>query len=396
MAPKPKTPVDDVRILLGFALIGLANTVLPAIIHAANYLIVPYPRAVVSFIELLPVVAVKLSLPFVLHRVPVRLRPLLAAAVWVIAKKVADDTPPNVLPPIRVAMSLLAAASSAAMEVSCLGMVGRPGAHPHALLGWGFGTGAGMVGNAVWPFVLAHKAGRVLRSATGAVYYLVVVLLLAHFVVLPQGVTKNNVAAASQDEEERSSFLQDGSPRVGYTDAFRGRLSTLRALARPEMMLLAAASGMLFLQQGSARTLDGSVFGTYSRFASTFGVSLHLGTMLGRSSGRAFPVRSFKGLLLGLAGTALVALLNAVFLLSTYFAFALAFLAGLAGGMVWVNVLAGIAGEKGREGEPEFRLGAVTAGDAVGVLVGGLLGVFVEGEMCAHLVSGRRWCHRSR
>lgn len=98
------------------------------------------------------------------------MRPLVAAACWLIAKKVADDTPPNVLPPVRVAMSVLSSVSAAATEVSCLGTVGRSGTH--ALVGWGFGAGAGLVSNAAWPFVLTHKAGRVLRSATGGVYYL--------------------------------------------------------------------------------------------------------------------------------------------------------------------------------------------------------------------------------
>ncbi|KAH0441918.1 golgi integral membrane protein [Colletotrichum camelliae] len=394
MAPKSKTSFDEVRAFLGFACLGLANTILPAITYAANYLIIPYPRAVVTLIELLPCVVVKLLLPFVIHRIPSRLRPLVVAACWLVAKKVADDTPPNVLPPVRIAMSVLASVSASVTEVSCLGMVGHSGMH--ALAGWGFGTGAGMVSNAAWPFVLAHKAGKVLRSATGGVFYLVALLVFAHFAILPQSLTRWT-GRPDRDREERQSCLEAGQlRRRSGSISIRARVQILRGLARSNMLPLFAASLLLFLQQGVTRTLDGSVFGTFSRFAATYGVSLHLGTFLARSSVTFYPLRNLRAPLTALAVVSILAFFNAVFLVSTNLALALAFVAGLSSGLVYINVSARTMEETRDANDREFSLGVVTAGDAEGLVVGGLLGSFLELEMCSHLLSGRRWCHRAK
>ncbi|KAL0939500.1 golgi integral membrane protein [Colletotrichum truncatum] len=400
MAPKHKTSFDELRALLGFASIGLANTILPAVIHAANYLIVPYPRAVVTLIELLPVVAVKLSLPFVIHRIPCRIRPLIVAVCWLVAKKVADDTPPNVMPPIRIAISVLASVLAAVMEVSCLGMIGHSGTR--ALTGWGFGTGAGLVVNAVWPFVLTRRAGKVLRSATGSAYYLVALLIIAHFFILPQRLTKrkhtHRDVGDGRDEEETHSFLGVGQfgQESSSSKSFRKNLQILPGLLKSNMLPLFAASTLLFLQQGVARTLDGSVFGTFSRFAATYGVSVHLGTLVSRSSVTIYPVRDLRTCLISLVVVAVFTLFNAVFLVSTYCAFLLAFLAGLSSGLVYINVLAKVMEENVDMDDREFSLGVVTAGDAAGMVTGGLLGVLLEVEMCRRLLSARRWCHRSR
>ncbi|KAF9873563.1 golgi integral membrane protein [Colletotrichum karsti] len=383
-------PFHSLTNVWGCQSVGLANTVLPAIIYAANYLIIPYPRAVVTLIELLPSIAVKLSLPFVIHRVPCRVRPLVVAICWLIAKKVADDTPPNVLPPVRIAMSLLSSVSAAVMEVSCLGMIGHSGMH--ALVGWGFGTGVGLVSNAVWPFMLTHKAGKVLRSATGGVYYLVALLMFSHFVVLPQRLTKweggHRQERAHDDDEERRSFIEGGrhGRRPSGSGSTETRAQLLHGLVRPNMLPLFAASMLLFLQQGITRTLDGSVFGTFSRFAATYGVSLHLGTLVARSSVNLFPVRNLRLSLVALVTVAVFAFFNAVFLVSIYFAFFLAFLAGLSSGSVYINVLAKVMEGTRDLNDREFSLGVVTAADAGGIATGGLLSAFLEGKMMVYEV----------
>ncbi|OBR16030.1 Protein BTN [Colletotrichum higginsianum IMI 349063] len=398
----PYFSLEEFRVFSGFALIGLVNTILPSIVHAANYLIIPYPRHVVILVELLPVLLTKLALPFIIHRIPCRIRPLVAAACWFVAKRIADDAPPNVLPPVRVAATVLASVASAATEVSCLGMAahaGRP-----ALAGWGFGTAAGLLENAVWPFLLTYGAGRVLRSATGYVYYLVSVLLIAHFLLLPQDVTKRGRKKSRVDqadtgaEEGRSSLgWSESRPRPESPKAFVKKYRVLRGLVRSDMFPLFVASASLsLLQVGLARPLDGSAFETFSHFYTTYGVSAHLGTWLGRSSVTFLPVRGFKLHLVALSVWTVVAFLNAVFLISTPMAFLLAFLVGIVGGSLYINVLARVREERENRAYRELGLGLVTAGDAGGAIVGGVLGAFAETIMCGSLVSGKRWCHRSR
>ncbi|KAK1982213.1 batten's disease protein Cln3 [Colletotrichum cereale] len=420
MAPKSKTTgrtampacsLENSRIFWGFALIGLSNTVLPSIIHAANYLIIPYPRHVVVIIELLPALLTKLSLPFVVHRVPRRVRPLVVAACWLLAKRVADDTPPNVLPPARIATTVLASVASAATEVCCLGMVGHAGAP--ALAGWGFGTGAGLLQNAVWPFLLTYGAGEALRSATAYVYHLVAVLLVSHFILVPQNLTKRGKKNDDDDDdddergkdredasaEEGRSFLgrREDAPRPNSPWGTGRKFRTLRGLARSDMFPLVVASASLsLLQHGLARPLDGSAFETFSRFLATYGAAIHLGTLLGRSSIRFLPARNLRLHVVALSVWTAVAFFNAVFLVSTYIAFFLAFLIGLAGGSLYVNVLARVREERKGRLDRELSLGLVTAGDTGGVMVGGVVGAFLETAMCGSLVSGKRWCRRSR
>ncbi|KAF4774774.1 hypothetical protein HER10_EVM0003233 [Colletotrichum scovillei] len=406
MASKSKTTArtawsfDEFRTFLAFALIGLANTILPSFIHASNYLIIPYPRHIVILIEVAPVLLTKLTLPFIIHRIPCRIRPLLIAVVWVILKRIADDTPPNVPPPIRIATTAVASTVSAVMEVSCLGMIrhaGLPG-----LAGWGFGTGAGMLENAVWPFLLTYGAGKLLRSATTYVYYAVALLVVSHFVILPyrlsQRGTRNDAKGKQREDaiaEEGQSFLwHDGNVGLNHDQS---RFEILRNLVCSEMLPLFTASAAASLSQyGLARPLDGSAFDTFAHFYATYGMALQLGVWLGRSSLRLLPTRNLKLHLTALCVWSAVAFFNAVFLVSTNLAFFLVFLIGLAAGSVYVNVLARFIGEGRDTVVREVRLGLVTVGDAGGALVGGVMGALLETAMCRSLVDGRRWCRRAR
>ncbi|KZL72136.1 golgi integral membrane protein [Colletotrichum incanum] len=395
---------ENFRIFWGFAIVGLVNTILPSIVHAANYLIIPYPRHAVILIEFLPALLTKLSLPFVIRRIPCRVRPLIVAVGWFIAKRIADDTPPNVLPPVRIVTTVLASVASAATEVSCLGMIGHAGAP--ALAGWGFGTGAGLLENAVWPFLLTYGAGKVLRSATGYMYYLIAMLLVSHFIVLPQNLTKRGKTNGERGKDREDAGAEEGRSFLSRDESTSGSTSpkgisrkfrTLRGMVRSDMFPLFVASASLsLLQYGLARPLDGSAFETFSHFYTTYGISIHLGSWLGRSSVSLLPVRNLKLHLVALGVWIVVALFNAVFLVSTYIAFFLAFLVGFVGGSMYVNVLARVKEERKDQADRELGLGLVTAGDAGGVIVGGVLGAFLETAMCGSLVSGKRWCHRSR
>lgn len=344
----------------------------------------------------------KLTLPFVIRRMPCRVRPLVAAACWLIAKRLADDTPPNVLPPVRIANTVLASFASAALEVSCLGMVGSAGMP--GLAGWGFGTGAGLLENAVWPFLVTYGAGRLLRSATGYIYHLVALLLAAHFVVLPQRLTRSagkhdGLDRERGDAEEGRSFLgrNQTGPRPASPQGPGGKARAVRGLIRSDMLPLFVASGALsLLQYGVARALDVSGFETFAHFHAAYCAALHLGTWLGRSSIRFVRVRNFRLPSVALSVWAAVALFNAVFLVSNHIAFFLALLVGVVGGSAYMNVLARTMEGSRSAADREFGLGLVTAGEAGGMAAGGVLGAVLETAMCGSLVSGRRWCRRSR
>ncbi|KAH0421242.1 hypothetical protein CcaCcLH18_13545 [Colletotrichum camelliae] len=172
------------RKFLAFALIGVSNAVLLRISCAANYLIVPYSQPIVLLLENLPSAIVKITLPFVIDHIPRNVRFLLIAATWLIVKLVVSDTPPNVLPPVRIFTTILAAVSSAATEICCLDLIQQHGRI--GLIGWAVGTSLGHMVNATWPLVLTSYAGMTLREGTGYMYHLVAIIFLAHFIVLPQ------------------------------------------------------------------------------------------------------------------------------------------------------------------------------------------------------------------
>ncbi|TDZ37974.1 Protein BTN1 [Colletotrichum trifolii] len=294
-------------------------------------------------------------------------------------------------------MSVFASVSAAVTEVSCLGMIGHSG--PQAVVGWGFGTGAGMLCNAVWPYVLTHRVGRLLRSATGGIYHLLAVFLLAHFLVLPQRLTKTELLHRQErgrGDEERRAFIECGRARSTSPRSGRAKFEVLRGLIRSELLPMFVASALLFLQQRAVRTLDGPFFATFSRFAATHGVSLHLGTLVSRSSIRFYPGRNSNLVLAALGAVTTLVFVNAVLLVSTHFALLLSFTTGVLSGLVYINILARIVQEVRHESDGEFSLGVVTAGDARGVLVGGVQGAWLETLICGHLLSTRRWCHRSR
>lgn len=379
---------------------GLANTVLPSLIHASNYLIIPYPRHIVILIEVAPVLLTKLTLPFIIHRIPCRIRPLLVAAVWVVLKRIADDTPPNVPPPIRVATTMIASIASATMEVSCLGMIGRAGLP--GLAGWGFGTGAGVLENAVWPILLTYGAGKLLRSATTYVYYAAALFLVAHFFILPQRFSKRGTRNDARGKQREDAIAEEGQSFQWHdgTDGStheRSRFKMLRNLMHSEMLpLFTASAAISFSQHGLARPLDGTIFDTFAHFFATYSMALQLGVWIGQSSLRLLPARNFKLHLTALCVWTAVALFNAVFLVSTHLAFFLVFLIGLAAGSLYVNVLARLVGEGRDTVVREVSLGFVTVGDAGGALVGGVMGALLETSMCRSLVDSRRWCRRAR
>ncbi|TDZ21686.1 hypothetical protein Cob_v005406 [Colletotrichum orbiculare MAFF 240422] len=186
-----------------------------------------------------------------------------------------------------------------------------------------------MLCNAVWPYVLTHRVGRLLRSATGGIYHLLAVFLLAHFLVLPQRLTKTELLHRQErgrGDEERRAFIECGR-------------------ARSELLPMFVASALLFLQQGAVRTLDGPFFATFSRFAATHGVSLHLGTLVSRSSIRFYPGRNSNLVLAALGAVTTLVFVNAVLLVSTHFALLLSFTTGVLSGLVYINILARIVQE---------------------------------------------------
>lgn len=401
---------------------GVITTVLPFIISSASYLIIPYPRPLVILINSLPALAVKLLLPSLLLHLPRRLPlqlpspirhltrgaliPSFLAALFALTAFITASTPPNVPPPVRVAMTTLASAGAAAAEVFFLGRVRRYGGNGGpGLVGWGIGTGLGDVVCAVLPLALTVRLGLVLRDAVRSVYYLAALMLVAYFVVLPPSHPLDSVIFTV----EKKSRLDDGDlkplmPGPSLLGTLGRRLQTSWKLACPLVRccmipLFLASTLQSATYPGISRAqVQTPLFTNYNSFSTTYGLVTRLGALASRSFLPLFRVQKHKLLLATMSFLAALPLLAASSQLPPYtlVVFAPAFGVGLTGGLIYSNVFARsleqldhVAGA-----DAEFCFGTVGAGETAGVLMGSLLGSLLEAQSCA---SGRgpsrKWCY---
>ncbi|KAH7161229.1 batten's disease protein Cln3 [Dactylonectria macrodidyma] len=391
---------------LGFAILGLVNTIIPFIIFSANYLIIPYPRWVVILIETLPALATKLLLPHVLHRVPYWMRPLTAGACWILTAVVAGVTPPNVAPPLRIFTSVLASSASAAMEVSFLGMTryyGRPG-----LAGWGAGVGAGAVVCAVLPYLLTVWMDAFLRSFIDFVYVLTGAMLMGFFVVLPgapvnypHGQQRRAKDDIEDGPEGASLLLLHPLEELTRLLSTKNRTDLFKGAVRPFMVpLFVAFATQAVVFPGVSRALPvSSAFDTFFAYFTTYGFAFQLGSFISRTLTPLLRTRSTRVPFTILWFAAAAVLLNAVFSLfsSTVLVGLLAFCAGMMGGTIYMMVMDKVLEEKALEPgiNQEFCLQVVGAGETAGLVVGGLFGAILEASLCQWDIAAgnaHRWC----
>ncbi|KAH6980942.1 batten's disease protein Cln3 [Ilyonectria sp. MPI-CAGE-AT-0026] len=395
---------------LGFAILGLVNTVVPFIVFSANYLIIPYPRWVVILIETLPALITKLVVPHFLHHVPYWMRPLTAGACWILVAVVTNVTPPNVAPPSRIFTTVLAASAAAAMEVSFLGMTryyGKAG-----LAGWGAGVGAGAVFCAVLPFVLTVWMEAFLRTFIDLIYVLTGAMLVGFFAILPGApvnypdTQRKRSKDDIEDGPEGAFFLMfDPLEELTRLLSTENRVALIKAVVRPYMVpLFIAFATQTLIFPGISRALPVSpAFETFFSYFTTYGFAFQLGGFVSRTLTPLFRARSTKApfTILGLA--AAVVLINATFSLfsSPVLIGLLAFCAGLMGGAIYMIVMGNVLEDKTSEPgiNQEFCLQAVGAGETAGTMVGGLLGSILEASFCKWDIGAgatHRWCQTSR
>lgn len=369
---------------------------MPFIVFSANYLIIPYPRWVVILIETLPALVTKLLLPHFLHRVPYWMRPLSAAACWILVAALTKAAPPNVAPPLRVLTSMLASSSAAAMDVSFLGMTryyGRAG-----LAGWGAGVGAGALFCAVLPFVLTVWMEAFLRSFIDCIYALAGTLLFAFFVLLPGAPVNYPDTRRRKDVEEGELLIYDPLEELSRLLSVDNRLDLVQSMVRPLMMpLFTAFATQAIVFPGIARALPASPgFDSFFSFLTTYGFAFQLGDFASRALTPLLRPRNTRLAFLAINLSAVALLANATFSLSAspVLVCLLAWCAGLAGGAVYMIVLGQVLEEMAAEPgvNQEFCLQVVGAGETGGLLVGGLLGVALERSLCGEM-SGR-WCRQ--
>ncbi|KAK5119282.1 hypothetical protein LTR85_007638 [Meristemomyces frigidus] len=421
----------DLRVCIAFWLFGLINNIFYVIIlSSALDLVGPsIPKATVLLASIIPGLATKLVVPYIIHLIPYSLRIIVFATLstcgmLVVALSPSGSDAKSVT--AKVAGIVLANISSGAGEVNFLALTHFYGTQ--SLAAWGSGTGgAGLIGAGAYALATTTLGFSVHATLlTSAVVPLGMVL--SFFALLPRGPLKAARAKEVQyqdlPEEEEQTALDGageqaglleqpdghlGAPAYGQKQSrlqqtladIKAKLLRARALVVPYMLpLFLVYAAEYTINQGVAPTLlfplEQSPFKHYRAFYPTYGAIYQLGVFISRSSLPFIRVRSlYVPTLLQVAN--LVALtVHALFpyLPSVWFVFAIIFWEGLLGGLVYVSTFAAIR-EDIPEEDREFSLGATTVSDSGGIFVAGLLGVVMESLLCSWQVKHcRDWCQR--
>uniref|UniRef100_A0A8H7NK13 Protein BTN n=1 Tax=Bionectria ochroleuca TaxID=29856 RepID=A0A8H7NK13_BIOOC len=409
MAATRQAPGDTLRTVLGFSLIAFANTLMPLIIYSSAYLIICFPRPIVNLIQTVPALVGKLLLPQLLRSwLPYWFRPLLICFGWIGSAVIAEATPPNVDPRLRILCVVLASIQAAGGDVTWLGNLrhyGKPG-----LVGWGIGSGAGSAVSAVLPYFITVTRKMFLRDAVGYIVYLVPVVIVSHFFILPPFPTSESQDRAqhSKDDKEKleryepagMSLIDAPTKPMKAMERIEANNRILSRLASPYVIPLFMSSiGYAVLYPGFVRAM-GIVpsFDRYTSYLAAYGLIFQLGNCMARSCLTLIRFRNTR-LMFALLGLVFLALLcNSVFSIATapILVFPLVFIGGFATGAIYIDVFASLVEHRDHESgaDLEFALGAVGVGEPAGMLLGGLIATVLEQWLCGSgLAAGERWCH---
>ena len=405
--------------------LGLINNVLYVIIlSAAQDLVGAVPKGVVLLADVLPSFLTKLVAPYFIHRVPYWARVLVFIALSTTGMLLVALTPATQSVAVKMVGVVLASLSSGGGELSFLGLTHYYG--PLSLAGWGSGTGAaGLIGAGLY-VLLTEWIGLTVRASLLLSACLPCLMLLSFFVILPKGPLregtrqKDYIAVADLDLEEEdvedmsqgaaASALLAPGPGVAAAaysaaerkpNSLRSNLRRAAGLFWPYMMpLLLVYVAEYTINQGVSPTLlfplDSSPFTEFREFYPFYGFLYQLGVFVSRSSTPWVRIHHlYLPSLLQVVNLVLLTLQALfAFMPSVYIVFVVIFWEGLLGGAVYVNTFAEIMENVPAE-EREFSLGATSVSDSGGICIAGLIGIFLEVELCRWQVQhGRDWCRK--
>ncbi|KAK4547898.1 battenin CLN3 protein [Oleoguttula mirabilis] len=424
----------DLRVCVAFWLFGLINNIFYVIIlSSALDLVGPsIPKATVLLASIIPGLATKLVVPYIIHLVPYSLRIVIFATLstcgmLVVALSPSGSDAKSVA--AKVAGIVLANMSSGAGEVNFLALTHFYGTQ--SLAAWGSGTGgAGLIGAGAYALATT-TLGFSVHATLLASAVVPLGMILSFFALLPRGPLKaagvkgvKYRSVTAEDEQEGEAAVDGTEEHAGLLDQTCGpstasaysntqpwstrswselkvKLLRTRSLVVPYMLpLFLVYAAEYTINQGVAPTLlfplDQSPFKHYRAFYPTYGAIYQLGVFISRSSLPFFRVRSlYTPTFFQVANlVALTAQALFPYLPTVWFVFAIIFWEGLLGGLVYVSTFAAIREEVPEE-DREFSLGATTVSDSGGIFVAGLLGVAMESLLCSWQVRhGRDWCRR--
>lgn len=373
----------EARVTACFWGLGLLNNVLYVVILSAAVDLVGArtPKGVVLLADVLPSFVLKLTAPFFIHRVPYALRVGIAVALSVLGMFAIALL--NAVPS-RLVGVMMASASSGLGEITFLQLTHYY--EGNAIHGWSSGTGAaGLVGSFLY-MVLTSWLRVGTRTSLFLFSILPLLLQLIYSFFLP-----------------RSPKPRSSSPVLHEDQSIPARniIELLRPLVFPYILPLTTVYlGEYLINQGISPTLlfplEEMPVRTFRDAYVTYGTLYQIGVFISRSSALYF--RIYKLWLIALLQLLNVVLLTvqslAMILPNIYTLYLVIFYEGLLGGLSYVNTFMCVS-EEVQVDQREFALGAVTVSDSSGIVIAGLISLWLEPALCSYQISdGRPWCEQ--
>ncbi|XP_068587618.1 battenin-like isoform X2 [Cebidichthys violaceus] len=354
----------------------------------------PVSTAAVLLADILPTLFIKLSAPFVIHKLPYGFRVLFCA--------------------IMAAISFLLVSFSSAVWMSILGVIfASVGAglgelsflsltvyFSRDVLGyWGSGTGGAGVAGALLYSVLT-QAGLSPQVTLLIMLVVPVAMLLSYFLLLvvppslPQWSVRETESTAVGSEDRRA--LMDGSEDEGEEKspaedrttgplAFTEKLHVIKGLLRFVVPLGLVYFAEYFINQGLMELLYfPKLFLSHAEQYRWYQTLYQVGVLVSRSSLCCVKIRNLWALSV-LQVVNAVLLLFAVrfqFLPSVWLVFVIVLYEGLLGGAAYVNTFYFISLETG-DRHREFAMAAASVGDSLGIALAGLTAFPVHRYFCS-------------
>ncbi|KAG5362644.1 Protein BTN1 [Yarrowia sp. B02] len=384
-------------VYIAFWTFGLVNNVLYVVIlTAAVDLVGPQtPKAVVLLADVLPSFLIKLAAPFLVHRITYDRRIGLLVGLSTVGMLSVSLASPLFLKLVGV---VLASFSSGLGEVTFLQLT-----HFYdtkALNGWSSGTGgAGLVGSGLF-MLLTTVLGVPVKTALLVFAFFPLAFLGVYFYLLPPReynrvpgafpVRSNDPEAGLETQPITWEFVASG---------YETTMARLKPLVLPYMLpLFLVYFSEYTINQGIAPTLlfplEELPFSKFRDVYVTYGTLYQLGVFISRSSAPFVRIRRIMV-------PSVLQFLNLVFCIAqsispifpnVWLVFILIFYEGLLGGAAYVNTFMLIT-EQADLADREFALGSVGMSDSAGIVLAGLVSLWLEPGLCNYQVNdGRNWC----
>lgn len=392
---------DDTLIYWSFWIFGLVNNILYVVILSAAVDLAgaETPKAVILLADILPAFVLKVLAPLFIHQFPYKFRMIALVVLSTTGMLLIAFVPSFTF---KICGVLLASTSSGLGEISFLALTHFYGRI--SLAGFGSGTGAaGLAGSFVY-LALTTWLHLSIPLTLFIFSFVPLTFLFVYSKILPKGqytlVTSEEELMPPAPATETALSSSASARSLFDMTQIIDTMHRVRKLVIPYMLPLSLVyMAEYIINQGVAPTLlfplDQMPFAKYRDAYVTYSTLYQLGVFISRSSSRYVRLQKlYVPALLQLCNLG-VAIAQAIYMRpipNIYNVMGFMFWEGIIGGIAYINTFTEVL-ENMPHDSREFAMGAVGMSDSGGIVVAGLVSLWLEPRLCSYQVDhGRPWC----